>query len=409
VAAPKRAKVRPGKPAPLAAFVADCHIGNHARHGGPLIDGLNRRGRESVAALRRAVQLAKERRCWAFVVCGDLFHVPRPEPAIIRAVQDVFREADPMKVLLIPGNHDMPDATATSGNTAMAPLFDPAVVGANVDVVREARWIHYPGVSVMAIPFWGADPMSAHVAATMEHLTDPERDGRDQHGAPGTKSLEGADPIRVAAIHVGLWDGDDAAPWQRKARDGMEGEALLNLMRQGKIDVSFVGNYHEHRMWIGGADSPKHPKRLACQVGTLAPHGHGDGGVLGRGLMGFLEHDGEVTMALVPGPRFVTVVDPKELPAGGEDGFAYYVRARGAAAAAFRGKDLAALGIYAAFEIEAEAPSVEAELDAAEGRRAPRAETDEGAIEGFVGGMVLPDGLDRAKVLDLALDCWKRA
>lgn len=404
MAAPKKARVRPGKPPPLAAFVSDPHVGNHARHGGPLVDGLNQRGRETLATYRRAVLLAKERGCWAFVVNGDLCQGPRPEPAILRGLQDVHAEADPMRILLVPGNHDMPDATAAAGNTAMAPLER----GHDVRVVREPEWVTYPGVSVLAIPFHGAATMDAHVAATMEAMTQGEVDGRSKHGGPGTLSQQGAEPIRVASIHVGLWDGDDAPPWQRKARDGMEAEALLNIMKRARIAAAFVGNYHDHAHWGGSGALEGNP--AAVQVGTLIPHSHGDGGLAGRGLVAFLEADGSVTTAEVPGPRFVTALEPGEVPTAGAEGFSYYVRARGRAAAAWAGKDLSMLGVYSAFEIEPdEAPSVEAVMDAKEGARAPRVDTDEGAIEGYVAGMVLPEGVDRARVLDLALDCWKRA
>lgn len=404
MAAPKKARVRPGKLPPLLAAISDPHVGSHARHGGPTVDGLNRRARETIDVLRRAVQVAKERRAWAFVVCGDLFHTARPEPAVIRAVQDVFAEAAPMQVLLVPGNHDMPDATAARGNTAMAPIER----GHDIYVVREAQWVNYPGVSVMAIPYYGEAPMAAHIATTMEYLTDPKRDGRDKWGAPGLLSTEGANPIRVAAIHVGLWDDADASPWQRTAKDGMEAEALLNLMRQGRVDVAFVGNYHTHRVWSGGADDAKSLKRVAYQVGTLCPASHGDYGTVDRGLVAFLEADGSVTKVEIPGPRFVTI-NPGDIPPSASavaDGMAYYVRVRGT----LGGLRMTAEEMgFAAVDYEDDEPSDAALVDAALGAHVDAADTDEGAIEAFVAGMLLPDGVDRAAVRELALDCWKKA
>ena len=44
-------------------FVADVHVGNHIRFGGPIEAGMNRRCRETVATLRRAVLKAREEGC----------------------------------------------------------------------------------------------------------------------------------------------------------------------------------------------------------------------------------------------------------------------------------------------------------------------------------------------------------
>lgn len=411
MASPKKPKVRPGKWPPLLAFISDPHVGNHARKGGPLVDGLNRRGHETVDALRRAVLLAKEQRVQALVVCGDLFHVPRPEPALTRAVQDVFRETDTMQVVLVPGNHDMPDATAEKGNTAMAPLYrrDLEMGVENVQVVTKPGWVHFMGVSVLAIPYDGTMAMSDRVALAMESAAREEV-ARDKWGAPGVKHPSaGEEPnLRVAAIHVGLWDADDAAPWMRKARDGMEAESLLNLMRQARVRASFVGNYHSHRQWGGSGGLDGNP--TAVQVGTLCPHRHGDG--TGHGLVAFLEADGTVVTKEVPGPRFMTFTRKEDVPMQyAPDGFSWYVRLRGEAARGFRGSayDGDEAGSWADLEIEPATPSADAVLDAAEGRRAPRVDTDEGAIRGYVAGMVMPDGVSREAVEALALDCWKRA
>lgn len=358
-------------PSPIiAAVVADAHVGNHARNGGPIEAGLNRRGRESVAVLESAVVAARDLGAPRFVVAGDLFHSRRPEPAVIRAVQDALDAAgQSMKVVLVPGNHDMLDATAARGNTAMAPLVDVADT-----IATEPCW----SGPILLVPFHGTKPMSEFLGVVLEGQTR----------GPGK-------PKSFLVTHVGLYDEKGAAPWQRRARDGMSAEAMLLAMAGGNFCTSVVGNYHEHRHWSRKGIT-------AIQAGTLCPASHGDGGLADRGLMILLREDGTWEKVEVPGPRFLTIVPGAAPPGEAPPGFSYYVRARGEGGIAV-GAPPASLG-WAALDWE---PALSGEEMGDVARSDD--ETDEQAIAATVAELTLPDGVGRAAVEKLALEIWGRA
>jgi hypothetical protein len=102
---------------------------------------------------------------------------------------------------------------------------------------------------------------------------------------------------------VGVFDEEGAAPWQRKAKDGMAASRLLDLLGACVIDSAFVGNYHNHRIWThpGGQGGRT---RTIVQVGTLCPASFSDPQE-GVGLVA-LSDGRSVRMEEVPGPRFRT-------------------------------------------------------------------------------------------------------
>jgi hypothetical protein len=356
----------------LVAAVADPHVGNHRRHGGPEVDGLNRRGRETVEVLRRARARAAELGAEVFAVAGDLFHDRRPEPAVVRAVMGVLDDVDvTARTLLVPGNHDALDASCAGGNTAMAPLYQVA------HVVHRPTWFG----GVLAVPFDSTTTMEEHL----------ERVLGEQAGNPAPGILG----PRILVTHVGLHYGNDAPPWQRAARDAMAAEDLLDLMAGAGIRVALVGNYHNHEAW---QRDPRMP--AAIQIGTLCPASHGDGGVVDRGLMALVYSDGTIRHEEVPGPRFITTDRPEKLPTRLQDAHSFYVRWTGDPSEAPR-PGLGPGGIVAVDVEGPPAPEPE--------RRAPAEPTSgEEAIVAHVAGMGLPED-QAARVRDLAMDLWRRA
>lgn len=375
------AEMEAARPAPLAAFISDPHVGNHARYGGPTVDGLNRRGRETLEVLRRAVALAVNRGAKSLVVCGDLNQTARPEPAVLRAEQDIFAAArEHLRVILIPGNHDMPDTSCEAGNTAMAPLWEVAHV-----VRGPERWPLGADTGLLCVPFDGRTPMTEYLT---EVLSDP-------------KCTKGA---RVLATHVGVWDKLTAAPWMRKARDGIDAGVLFDLMEKAGIATAFVGNYHNYRAWmdVEGAPNGQTPLRSIVQVGTLCPASHGDGGLVDRGLVAFLEEDGTWSKQEVPGPRFITL-SPLEngnwpFVDRSENGWSYYVRTKG-------GVIDGGAELHGWNALENDAPK---EIEGDFELRAPE-ETDEEAIVATVAEIDLSPLVSRDAVRDLALACWGKA
>lgn len=282
-------------PTPVLAGVADCHIWNHARWGGPVVDGLNRRGRETVGALEAAVRYAERQGCKAFTVAGDLFHGRRPEPALIAAVQRVFASTK-MSCILVPGNHDALDASVAGGNTAMAPLWKDATV------VTESTWFQVGGLAVLAIPFDARQPMWEWIGSELERMA------ASRPGGAG-----------VLITHVGVYDEKDAAPWQVKAKDAMTAEHLLRLLEAHGIGTALVGNYHNH-LRRGPAGGPQ-----ILQIGTLAPATFSDPEDQVGGMA--LVSAGSPTpwTVQIPGPRFMRASSFVR-GGGGLDGCSYYVR-----------------------------------------------------------------------------------
>lgn len=260
------------------AIIADPHVGNFKANGGVMLDGLNQRGHLTMQVLRGAVQTARKQECEALLIAGDLFHSRRPEPAVIAGVQKVFaEEATDIGILILPGNHDMLDATADGGNTACETLQHDATV------LNTPSWVRFAWGSVFVVPFQSKEPMSTYLAkvCAMEQQVDPEHSGR-----------------RMLLTHVGVFDSD-APPWCADAKDGISSTALFEAMEAAKIPVAFVGNFHNGKRW----KSPDNTMEI-IQCGTLCPHGHTDAGEFPT-VGGVMVIDGWDTEAHeVPGPRF---------------------------------------------------------------------------------------------------------
>lgn len=360
---------------PLFAVLADPHVGNHQRWGGSQVNGINARCRLTLDALEAAVQKAGDLGCRELFVAGDMFHTRRPEPAVIASVQKIFDQAkegpEPMNIVIVPGNHDMLDADAAGGNTACAPLWESA------RVIEEAvTWNGIGGVDVVLIPYSARVPMAQHLMEKMGNL--------DRSPSPA-----------VLVTHVGVWDDEDAkaAPWMRRAKDGISAPMLFDLMEKAKITTAFVGNYHNHRVWQRG-------DMTICQVGTLCPGSFGDEGLVDRGLMvtssgvGFEKHE-------IPGPRFVTITQETQVMLKSRDKpNRFFLRCvdidPGEGARAIFGG------------VEVVSSEAEKEEQASGATAGPRPQTPMEALMFHVEHQDLPEGVQRAAVADLVRDCWAR-
>lgn len=96
---------------PRLLHMADVHLG--ARHR-DLGDAADRQRERQLAAFRRAVDVALERRVDAVLICGDLFDSnSQPRRTVEKAAAELRRLADAnVRAVLIPGTHDVYDATS---------------------------------------------------------------------------------------------------------------------------------------------------------------------------------------------------------------------------------------------------------------------------------------------------------
>lgn len=273
------------------AFVADVHLANHKRHGGPVVAGINRRCQLILDALASACDSAKELRCQALVVLGDLFDHARPEPQIIRATQDVLARFGG-QVFLVVGNHDM--VSTRAGDHALGPL-----ASEQVHVVEQPLRVLIGGdVDLYLVPF-RPELASEYIA----------RDVAELHGRGWLPN-----GLRVLGIHAGiLADGDTAgtAPWQLKAEDAIKAGVIAEIAKRNSISGVFAGNWHDRRLWPSWTTARL--VNFVFQLGALVPTGWDNPGLGGYGTLGIFDGDiGNADYRVIPGPRFIKSTDASE-------------------------------------------------------------------------------------------------
>ncbi len=353
------------------AVVADIHAGNFAKFSTPVGEnGINSRGLLVLDAIQAACVYARTTAIDTLFVAGDMFHSRRPEPAVLAAVQKIFdvARADGLDVVIVPGNHDMLDASAEGGNTAVAPLWECA------EIISSPRWRG----NVLAVPYDGRVPMAQHLTEVL---------GKEA-GAWASTNTQGAPAARYLVTHVGVWDDEQAktSRWLKNAKDGMNNNLLFDSMAEAGIKAAFVGNYHEHMVWHRG-------DMTIYQIGTLCPGGFGDAGQLNRGLM--MLSDG--TKIEIPGPRFILEAGGVPTVLNETIGNTYFVRQVGGGERSVN--EAEKLGGY-----EYVGPPKAAKKSAA----AATPQSPEEALNGYVATMVLPDGVARDEVAEMVKDCWKK-
>jgi hypothetical protein len=267
------------------AFVADCHVGNFKAHGGLVTAGLNVRGQMSTAAFREAVVKARDSGADTLFVAGDLFHSRRPEPAVIAAVlKALVEEAAELPVVIIPGNHDMLDATAELGNTACEPLYQAATI------INDPSWVVTSIGNVLAVPFRGGMPMADYLDEVLNGYM--------------VGTLMKDDSPAMLLTHVGVYD-DQSPPWCKDATDAIHKDRLFALLEQAGIETAFVGNFHHMRAW-SHVDKDDRLYRIV-QCGTLCPHSHSDQGQFPRvGAMWMFDGE-DLEPVEIAGPRFINM------------------------------------------------------------------------------------------------------
>lgn len=346
------------------AAVADVHIGNHKRLGGPLEAGLNNRCRLAVAALRSAYQMAHERSCEWMLICGDLFDTARTEPQVVRAVQDVVEEGRArhcIETVIIRGNHEM--VTEAVGDHSLGPLRPVA------RVLDSPTRTPMGEAELWAVPFQPGKA-SEWLPATVEALSKLP----SNHRGP-----------RILMTHVGVQDGK-TPPWLKEAHDSVHVELLEELTGRFGIYVAVTGNWHNPQAW--GWDAPF--RRWLHQVGTLCPTGFDNPGPeMGR-MSVFGTSDEKPTSVAIPGPRFLTCEeDVRKVPKGST----IFLRVKEEVDM----KELHAAGVYSV-EVDSDTTDTQVALRTA-AAISRSAENVEEAISGYVAQMPISDPELRPDVL----------
>lgn len=374
------------------SFVADPHVGNHKKNGGPLTAGINWRCGLSLGALELAVAKSMEREVDAFVVLGDLNDYSLMEAAILRREQEIL--APPPLTVLLVGNHDL--VSSEPGNHAMAPLMEVA------EVVESTTVIPVKDADLIVVPF----------------QPGPAKKWLPGEVAWGAEQCR-PDSTRVLCIHLGV--SDDKTPYYLDGADDSIGASVLDdLCFQLGIRYVFAGNWHRHQEWDFAhvVDDRIAPVNI-MQVGTLAPNRFTDDGIVDFGALATLETGPDgcgVRCVTIPGPRFLYAVGLDKLKK-----FAGYAaaadstpvkreQARAAGAAHVFLKVTLKAGEWEEgmavvrtlpewITAEVEGDTAEARAQAKEaGKRARASSTMDGALKEYVDTMPLEDGVERGEV-----------
>lgn len=221
------------------AAVADLHLNNHKAFGGITVNGINERGGLCLETLECALQIAEDRGCTDFVVCGDVFDHIRPGPQLIAAVGRLLAMYT-MKKWIIVGNHDQ--VSEAPGDHVLGPL-------GLVD-----------GVTIIDKPTMVGDAMML-----------PYRRGKVTEWLP--EELKRHSPNMIFA-HFGIITGDTPA-FLRDAEDAIHCDSLYELMKDHEIKHVVVGNWHRPKVitYPGEQSAAQH---CIWQCGSLIPSGFDD-------------------------------------------------------------------------------------------------------------------------------------
>jgi len=369
------------------AVVADVHVANHKRLGGPAEIGLNERCRLAIDSLRLACWEARERGCARLYVAGDLFDTVAPSPRVLAAVQDVLAESSHRgcPVTVMPGNHDA--ISAEPGDHALGPLRYVSTVVDRPSVDRLGD------MDVILIPHRSGR------AATWLRSAIAEAEDEDSEGDRADPSQASLRSLRVLVLHLGI-STSSSPSYLRDDPSSIDASGLGAIADESDVDIVVAGHWHDMATFsLGDA--------RAIQIGALAPAGWGDLGVADRGRMLVVDSGGRVESVEIPGPRFVKVRSADDVEAFAEraQGSKLFVEWLAAADEMADARDdlkiLIDRGVVhrGAVTIDVEDAS-EAAREAAAAARS--SDSLAAALAAYVGKMKLPKGVDRGRVLELA-------
>jgi hypothetical protein len=257
------------------AFVSDAHIGNHGKHGGHCIKGINRRCQECLDALSSAIDAANELGCAGFCVIGDLFDTDRPAPQLIHAVQEILTKFKGTRIVTL-GNHEV--HSAATGDHCLGPLSPVAEV-ADTDTVFDFGSPEQ-AVDLLCLPY-RSEPVASWLDSSLTELCqEPAK--------------------RILCLHAGIEDSHTPS-FMRDSHDSIRLETIRKTTSDHGVSLVLTGHWHSPVDWEGGSDGVS-----VYQVGALVPTGWDNPGLdYGRLLVVNTAAMG-VTQHRLGGPRFLT-------------------------------------------------------------------------------------------------------
>ena len=258
-------------------FLSDVHVANFRKCGGSMVGGVNDRCRRVCESLTGITALIESQRLDGVVVCGDLFDVDCPSPAITHAVMTVVDRWDARcQVVLLVGNHDQHSDQAN--DHALAPLH---FLGTNVHIVESPELVTVDDACIVCVPF--------RKGPASEWFDDAVK-----HAAAFTGKR-----TKLLAFHLGV--EDSATPhFLQGAQDSLTVNTLADICASHEISAAFAGHWHTPQRWSSNGIE-------MVQCGAFCPTGWQNEGA-GYGFVTIYDTELEqLAIHQVPGPRFETL------------------------------------------------------------------------------------------------------
>lgn len=364
------------------AIVADVHVANHRRFGGPFRAGINSRCELALDTLREAVATANGLECEAFVVAGDLLDSVNPSPQVVAATMKVLSRFNGERFVMR-GNHEM--ASEHPGDHSLSPFFPVAYI------VDSSSLAHLTDALLVLIPYQSG-PSSTWLEREVDALF--------------SRLLPITEPV-LACLHLGL-EGETTPEFLRGAEDSVQATELARILEKHRVSYAALGNWHETKF-------ARHAGVQMLQVGTLCPTGFSNHGFSDYGAMAIWDSGkGSLSSIRIPGPRFVQVSSENELEdalgvaASGCSIFVEWsVEPGDVASAKERLSKLREEGKIVDGEIRVRREGQEREAHVAASAVSSAENLDE-SLSSFVDGMQLPEGVDKSSVLEESRRYLKR-
>jgi len=351
------------------AFVGDVHVGNHKRFGGPRIAGVNRRCDQVLNALNEAAMHAATNSVDAFVILGDLFDAPNPNPQILRRVQDIV---ETVPAIILAGNHDQ--CSDAPRDNALGPL------AAVCDVVDSPELITIGDTDLLLVPYQSGNCREWLPEQTAKLLKNSNSKNK------------------VLCFHAGII-GKGTPEFLKTADAAITAGEVFSICADGGIETAFAGHWHNKKVWDFKSKTCETWHKIV-QAGALVPTGWNNPG-LDYGTIFYYRTTPtpKVTTERVNGPRFIDALLDDEISSFAEDSLnlnmgevSLYARLHVAATEVALGNTILKAGIDSEVLCDGELVISKKEADEATvkaARETQSSETLEAALEAFVSLMAL--------------------
>lgn len=275
---------------PHVYLVADVHVGNHRRHGGPYTSGINLRCQQILDVLGEVVTRTADH---DLVIAGDLMDSSYPTPQELSATRTTLCDSD--RTILV-GNHEK--VSDHTGDHSLGVFYDYSLLR-DVIEVPELKDLYDSGAGILYVPhsatYSGIGALKTAVSNVMLKYDE-------------------AWPKHILLVcHTGIEDAN-TPPWMQGK--GVHINDLRDLCVSTNIEAVVAGDWHEHRLWKF-KDGPQ-----IVQCGALVPTGWDNPSTLAQlnpasdpyGSLIQWTPGGDLNRYVLPGPRFVKTSNAASVP-----------------------------------------------------------------------------------------------